>query len=257
MALVTMSRTRGGNLRRVLLIALAALLAFATLSLVPAAPGVPGAHRADAQVGAQVPAACQADVLFILDESGSMGRNNDQGEDAVRAGFTAFVNALAVSSPDSRIGVVDFATSASPQLGAAYVDVSPANDGNPNPTLISYINNAYSSGGWTNWEDAIGDANGYTTPDWTIMVTDGNPTTWNNTPSSGDLGFSPPSPQSDFEDGWETGTYAALDESAAHGASTFIGIGAGQDFPDARQPQQPSISDVVGQSTGSPRRGRR
>ncbi len=103
----TLTRASNGHVRRILIVALATLLLMGVLAIVPGAPL--GANRAEAQ--ATPPPAdgyagvCDVDVLFILDESGSM---DGAGETSVRAGFKSFVNGL--SATQSRIGVVEFNT---------------------------------------------------------------------------------------------------------------------------------------------------
>jgi len=162
---------------------LAALLTITTLI---ATPGIADAQApADPQVQAIGPpdggneGACVADVLFILDRSGSMGwsTNGTTGIAQLRAGFKSFLNGL---SDGSKIGVVDFATSASKPYGNTW-KVLPSD----RATLDAYVD-GLTPDGLTNWEDALGRGGDIfsarpvnSTPAVAIFITDGNPTTSN------------------------------------------------------------------------------
>jgi LPXTG-motif cell wall-anchored protein len=216
-----------GVYRRLLTIALAALLAFATLAITP---GV--SAPAHGQTSDDAPADnCGVDVVFILDASGSMGDNGSEGINAVRAGFKSFVSALASEAPASNIGVVQFGTNATTPV--PYTNVE-------DPDLISYIDNTYeaytSPFYWTNWDAALSTATSSFTPaDGVILITDGNPTTYGD--------------GSDREDTvvhWDFSTGEAQASATglkAKTVGTVFGIGAGDGFtnplPPADDPVQP------------------
>jgi LPXTG-motif cell wall-anchored protein len=221
-----------GAYRRVLTAALAALLAFTALVVVPgvSAPAY----------GQEIPAdICGVDVVFVLDASGSMGDNGNEGINAVRGGFKAFVSTLAVEAPSSNIGVVQFGTAAT--AAVAYTNVADS-------ALISYIDNTYKAYTapqyWTNWDTALGTAgSGFTAADAVIFITDGNPTTYGDG-----------SDTADNVTHWDFSTGKAQPSAAALKVKTIgtvFGIGAGDGFTDplpvGDDPVQPigRLSSVV------------
>jgi hypothetical protein len=115
------------------------------------------------------PDTCGLDVVLVLDSSGSI----DSGELAtMKAAMASFVTAFENVAQDSRYAVVDFDTTGTVVQGF--------NDSVA--TTNTAINSAaISSGGSTNWDDALADANGLL-PDGpqenlVIFATDGNPNT--------------------------------------------------------------------------------
>ena len=124
----------------------------------------------------------KADVMLVLDESGSISESGNPSEmDILKTAATAFVNALAPSTPGIHMGEVSFSST-------AVLDVHLTDDGS---LVITAINNL-SSGGLTNLEDAIqksdgeldnpGDTHDRTdvdSPDYMVIITDGAPTTSN------------------------------------------------------------------------------
>lgn len=225
-----------GPLRRIIAAVSAALLAF---TLVVALPAVAPSEADTAHAAVDT---CGINVLFVLDESGSM---EGTGETAVRTGFKAFVNELAADAPDSNVGIVEFNTSARKPFGNDWKNVvSDASD------LTNYIDDApggpsagYEASGWTNWEDALGDALSFTNanadkPDYVVMITDGNPTTYVTPADAGNPAPVPGSNPVDNATMWEFGSYEAVDEysslaSIVAGSDTIIGFGAGAAFGGA------------------------
>ncbi len=114
--------------------------------------------------------ACGLDIVLVLDSSGSM-TNNDIAD--VKAAANSFVNTLVDRTP-TKIGVVDFDTHVNSSL-------APTN----NVTDIANAINSIVRGGFTNWEQAIDTAQSLLAasgpnPDLLVMITDGNPTTDDN-----------------------------------------------------------------------------
>ncbi len=221
----TLTRNNG-HIRRILIVALTALMLFATLAVAPGAPL--GADRADAVV--QDGDTCSANILFILDESGSMTYSNDAGAEAVRLAFKAFVAGMKSEAPDSNVGVVEFGNTAAPGF-SGWWNVETKYD-----NLMTYIEDTYNplSNNWTNWEAAFGAASSYSNVDYAILITDGNPTKWDTTPPSNHIAGTPKvgGGRDNNEAEFETGTYAAK-FNADHVPAPdgrFIGYGVGQDF---------------------------
>jgi LPXTG-motif cell wall-anchored protein len=223
---ITWSPSNGAH-RRVLIAALAAILAFTTLVIVP---GV--SAPAYGQTSSDIPADnCGVDVVFVLDASGSMGDNGNEGINAVRSGFKSFVSTLASEAPGSNIGVVQFGTAAT--AAVPYTNVSDS-------ALISYIDNTYKAYTapqyWTNWDKALGTAaSGFTAADAVIFITDGNPTTYGDGSDTADNVA-----HWDFSTGKAQPSAAAL---KAKTSGTVFGIGAGDGFTNplsvAADPVQP------------------
>ena len=182
MASVTMSRTRGGNLRRVLLITLAALLAFATLSLVPAAPGVPGAQRANATHPDADPGtvpnpnlgdSCGGNLVLVMDSSGSIGSAGGVG--SIKAAYNALLNGLL--NTGSSAAVIDFDEQTNTGLTVPMTAITDASVNQSGGLFKNYIDNDYLSDGWTNWQDALQDARAEGPASLFVFLTDGNPNT--------------------------------------------------------------------------------
>lgn len=238
-----------GPTRRIIAAISAALLAF---TLVVALPVVaPGA--ADTAHAAQD--ACGVDVLFVLDESGSM---EGVGETAVRTGFKAFIDELKVDAPDSNVGIVEFNTTSRLPFGTDWKNVVTAE-----AELKNYIDDApgapsagYEAENWTNWEDAMTDALAFTNantdkPDFVVVITDGNPTTYVSPGDVGNPNAVPGSNPTDTATMWNYGAWEAINEYTAlagqiAGSDTIIGFGAGANFGDAAtKARLGEIVDVV------------
>jgi len=213
-----------GVSRRLFNAAIAALLAFTTVVLIP---GVNSAARGDEHVPADN---CGVDVVFVLDASGSMGDNGNEGITAVRAGFKSFVTALGAEAPASDIGVVEFGTDAS--TGMPYTNVLDA-------SLTTYIDSysAYTSPAyWTNWEAALGlAASGFAAADAVIFITDGNPTTYDGGATADNVAH------------WNLSTTEAQASANALKSKTIgtvFGIGAGQGFTNPLPPADDVIQPI-------------
>jgi len=214
-----------GVSRRLFNAAIAALLAFTTVVIIP---GVNSAALGDEHVPADN---CGVNVVFVLDASGSMGDNSNEGITAVRAGFKSFVSTLGAEAPASNVGVVQFGTNAS--LAVAYTNVLDA-------SLTTYIDSTYtaysSPAYWTNWEAALGEAvSGFTAADAVIFITDGNPTTYNGGVTE------------DNVDHWNLSTAEAQANATALKAKTLgtvFGIGAGQGFTNPLSPDDDPIQPI-------------
>jgi len=162
-----------GVSRRLFIAALAALLAFTALVVVPGS--VPAARSAShpGTVPPGFPEACGLDFLVILDESGSI--RTAGAIDDITGAFDTLVTSL--MGTGSRIYAMDFNSNANP-WGNGWVDTIPGNQA----TFDTYIG-AYNPPGspayWTNWEDAfrVADSSGVAaTADVVMFITDGNPT---------------------------------------------------------------------------------
>ena len=201
---------RRGISRRLLIAALAALLAFATMVVVPGS----AAHGQVAPPDDPVDT-CGVDVLFVLDASGSMGDNGNEGINAVRAGVLAFLAELETEAPASTVALMRFGT-----LAGDTLDYTAVGD----DALETWMNNTYaaysSPAYWTNWDSALGTAaSAFSAATDVILITDGNPTT------SGDG-----SVREDTVASWNANTTAAIPSANALKAKTtdtVFGIGAG------------------------------
>jgi len=156
-----------GVSRRLFNAALAALLAFTTLAIIPIAP----AHAQEVPDG--FPEGCGLDFLVILDESGSIRTAGAIGD--MTGAFNTLVTSL--MGTGSRINAMDFNSNANPWANG-WVDTVPANQA----TFVSYIGGYDPPGSpeyWTNWEDAFRVAHhsgAAATADVVLFITDGNPT---------------------------------------------------------------------------------
>jgi uncharacterized repeat protein (TIGR01451 family) len=167
----------GNPLRR-----LAPAIALVFLSTLVAA-GVPaGAVTTDNNP--DIPNQCGLNVSLVLDRSGSIA--NADAESQVRNSAKAFLNA--VDGTGSTVSLVTFATSAS-------VNLAPTTNIASAVAAVDAITDAQFTGA-TNWEDALIKAKGLdfdgvagapvAPADLVVMITDGNPTTYNgDTTNSG------------------------------------------------------------------------
>jgi von Willebrand factor type A domain len=124
--------------------------------------------------------ACGLNVLMVLDESGSIGDNDDN----VRTAFKAFT--AAIKNTSSSMAVAEFSKVARlPTIGpfapGDYITVTDQTK----TALDAYVDNNYNPGGNTNWEDGLrmGIANSafaprptVDVPHLTVFITDGDPT---------------------------------------------------------------------------------
>ena len=213
---------RDGVTRRLLTIALAALLLFATLAFTP---GV--TNEAHGQVDDGDPGSCDADILMILDSSGSMTWNGNQGLNAVDDAMDAFVAELAKpvalgGAPDSGIAAVHFSNTAVVGFGTYQNVVTQGAALNayvsPGGAYYEYPHN------WTNWEDAFIDALTIATPDYVFFLTDGQPTIFN-----GDT--NPSSTPAKYEEATQKAEpFADQLRANVAGSDTVVGIGIGEGF---------------------------
>jgi LPXTG-motif cell wall-anchored protein len=222
--------------RRVIAAISAALLSFALVVVLPAA--IPSTAP-DAFGGVQTDV-CGSDVLFVLDRSGSM---DSQGINEVREGLTAFVASLgAGAAADSRVGIVDFASSASSPLGHTWSPVTGAGSA----ALDTYISTGYQAASsptyYTNWEDAMEEAVAFTTgagaADYVVVITDGQPTEFNDPqdPTNPNIPYGGAKPEQS-NTMYEFASWEAVNEYQTlapqiFGSDTIIGFGAGSDFND-------------------------
>jgi len=208
-----------GVSRRLFNAAIAAILAFTTLVIIPGS--VPAVHGQTADVGGT----CGVDVLFILDESGSM---NGAGVTAVRSGVTSFVDTLGANpnTDGSRVGIVRFGNTASKPQGNSWSSVT-----GPDATAVkTWVNNTFdaSPAEWTNWQAAFDNAVSFTNansdkPDYVVFITDGNPTVNNATQPNGSNGN---------EDAYRDDALPSANalKGLIAGSDTIIGFGAGSAF---------------------------
>ena len=131
---------------------------------------------------------CGLDILFVLDETGSMEDEEQDLVDAVQAFRGSLEGTL------SRIGIIEF--SSLPETGG----VADPNPGVPqsardvtggylsptNATLTGYTQvdgvpasntDSYNADGYTSWQEALWKASQYATADLLVFFTDGNPNT--------------------------------------------------------------------------------
>jgi hypothetical protein len=181
------SITTNGIHKRIVNTALAFLLGFTTLAIIPGSS--PAAHAdtgSDSVVSTEMqfsqqavppitsnPAlrdSCGLDMVLVIDSSGSVG---SAAGDIVNA-YNALLNGLI--GTDSRAGVVDFKTTSSVKV-SPYTAITDATVNQSGGAFKTYID-SYSAGGWTNWEEALYDTRTtFSNPDLVVIVTDGNPNT--------------------------------------------------------------------------------
>ncbi len=117
-----------------------------------------------------LPASCGLDVGLVIDSSGSI----DSTELAqMKSAFQSFVNAFLPDTP-TQMSVVDFDDVATALGSGAWSN---------NATTVNGWVNTPTSGGRTNWDDAINDSNALFpnragVPDLMILASDGNPNNW-------------------------------------------------------------------------------
>ena len=123
-------------------------------------------------------ARCDSRVALVLDESGSIG-STPGAADAVRNGAKAFANGLAGTG--AQLAVIGFSTAAATiKLGTPAAVYNEVTDSYVNGPFTTYINKTYNPSGWTNWQDALGDAIALSPkPDLVVFLTDGDPTARN------------------------------------------------------------------------------
>ena len=159
--------------RLVAVVGLIASLLSISLSQASATPATDG--------NPDLPEQCGMDMTLIIDRSGSIGSLNDEVADAANA----LVQGLAGTG--SSVQVISFSREAT-----ALNDVSGDGDNEdladlefvPADTLTVPI---FPSGGWTNWDDALEMARRSPAgiAPLTVILTDGNPTAYNNTTPDG------------------------------------------------------------------------
>jgi hypothetical protein len=151
-------------------------------------------YSTDLEPNPDLPAGCGLDVIFVLDESGSIvgiGQDAEDISDQVRAAASTFLNALVDTG--SRVTVVEFNSAArnpipfttvTPETIATIFDpyLIAGVDGSPDDDY--YDPEDYgSSDYWTNWEDALEEVQAINTASGVaplvVFFTDGNPTTYN------------------------------------------------------------------------------
>ena len=122
-----------------------------------------------------LPSSCGLDMGLVIDSSGSID-STELGQ--MKTAFNAFVDAFLPGTP-TQMSVVEFDTNViPPTLG--FTD---------NVTNIKNRINTSSSGGYTNWEDALVEShslfpNRAAKPDLLVFASDGNPNTIGTTPPS-------------------------------------------------------------------------
>jgi len=184
------TRTGVGGPRSIALFAALAMF----LSMMPVFFAPLPAHAAPAADGNPdlLVAACGLEVLFVIDETGSMNDNTGQETDLENA-YTDFATAL--DGTASTLAVIEFSSYPETYNTADPIPGSPdsarrvTSDYVDPGTIIGYpggVGNAtstssYNPGGYTNWQEALWEASlfsaskGY--PDLLIFFTDGNPNT--------------------------------------------------------------------------------
>lgn len=232
--------SRYGLARRRLLAVVAALMTATTFVVVPGA-----AAPAHGQVpDTPVPGSCGADILFVLDTSGSMV---SAGLNAVERAVETFTAELGKApsdggAPDSRIAAVHFSNGAATGIGS-YLDVV-----TDRAAIDAYVSpgGAYRSHGhdWTNWQAAFEQANGLPTPDYVFFLTDGQPTRTNSTPAG--------SGNHDYDTNAAAAVPAATAlRNAVPGDTTVVGIGVGSDFTTGQAENIARLQSVVDTVTTS------
>ena len=132
--------------------------------------------------------ACGLDILFVLDETGSMGDEEEELVDAVQAFRASLEGTL------SRIGIIEFSslpetgdtedpTPGQPQSARLVTNgfLDPANailTGYQQVDGVSAANtDSYNADGYTSWQEGLWKASEFATADLLIFFTDGNPNT--------------------------------------------------------------------------------
>ena len=132
-------------------------------------------------------ARCNSRVALVLDESGSIGSTQGAAA-AVRNGAKAFANGLVGTG--AQLAVIGFSTSATTiELGTPKAVYNEVTDSYVNGPFTTYVNQTYNPSGWTNWQDALGEAIALSPkPDLVVFLTDGDPTA-RNTASGTETNF--------------------------------------------------------------------
>ena len=142
-----------------------------------------------------------ADIIVVLDTSGSMGYDVDTGREtwgnntrlnAAKSAITSFATSVTADNENVQFSLVTFASSAN--TGRTYTNVSDFN---------SAVNSTRANGG-TNWEDALTKANAVTGRDgvakYIIFISDGDPT-YHSTKQQDDRGWNAPYGNGRSDDG--------------------------------------------------------
>ncbi len=115
-------------------------------------------------------------LIFVLDESGSIGSNAVD----VKNGVLAFLNAL--NGQNAQAALIEFSTTATlvndyTVINQTYIN-NITNYFNP---AVGYLGHSYSPNGGTNWHDAMIKADALAISDLVLFFTDGEPTVWSPT----------------------------------------------------------------------------
>ncbi len=189
-----LTRASNGHVRRILIVALATLLMFTALAVVPGAPlalagddeAVPQpadgftqlAAKPDVTKNKDLGDSCGLDMVLVVDSSGSVGGS----EANVKSAFNALLDGLIGTG--SRAGVVDFNTNSTVPI-SSYTDITDATVNQSGGAFKTYID-AYSAGGWTNWQGALKDVRTtFSSPELLVIITDGNPNTTDTSTAGG------------------------------------------------------------------------
>lgn len=121
------------------------------------------------------------DILFILDESGSI----DGFEQDVEDGAMAFLNAL--NGTGARVAVIEFNETARTVTDYTTVNTALVNNMQGYFNGVNFNGQNYNANSGTNWQDALDQALSLTSSDLLLFFTDGNPTGYTN--SSGDTDY--------------------------------------------------------------------
>ncbi|MDQ3015617.1 MAG: VWA domain-containing protein, partial [Bacteroidota bacterium] len=120
-------------------------------------------------------------LIFVLDESGSIGSNAG----LVESGVMAFLNAM--NGQQVQMALIEFSNEARIVTNYTLIDLTLINaiqgyfDGIPYNGQTYNPANSGGSGNGTNWHDAMIKADAMLNPDFLFFFTDGVPTGWNTT----------------------------------------------------------------------------
>jgi uncharacterized repeat protein (TIGR01451 family) len=170
---------------------MAATLGLAGIALIGVTNPAQADHTVTPVGNDNLGSSCAIDIVIILDESGSI--SSSEGNDVVTA-YTSFLNGLL--DTDSRAGVVVFDTFVNNTTGG-YVDIT---TGSISGALSAGTLGYSPPGDWTNWQDALetaGNGSVFPNPDLVMILTDGDPTAFNNDPDGFPGGETPPGPEID------------------------------------------------------------
>jgi hypothetical protein len=161
---------------------------FAPLPAQAAHSGDPLDKSSTASNNPDLVGACGLDILFVLDETGSMGDEEEELVDAVQAFRASLEGTL------SKIGIIEF--SSLPETGDT-VDPSPGLPQSARLVTSSFLDPAnailtgytqedgdaasntgsYNADGFTSWQEGLWKASEFAKADLLIFFTDGNPNT--------------------------------------------------------------------------------